>query len=132
MKFPLWFFALLMSFGASMVRWFAADAPPHGDPDAASPIPPLTSKMVEQYALVGATDREIADRFLVEEELVRVVFANELRASRGLLHLSIRLAQFNLAIKDHNTTMLNWMGRNYLGQSNNPEKPSEPEPEFVD
>lgn len=97
------------------------------DPDAATPIPKLCDKHVEQYAYGGGTDAEIAARFLIDEELLRQQFSTVLITSRALRSLHLRTFQFELA-KKGNGPMLTWLGRNELGQSLTPTTPGIPEP----
>ncbi len=96
----------------------------------ASPIPPLTPRQVESFAYSGCTDKEIADRFLVDEIFIREQFADVLRATRAARAATIRRGQLDIA-KNGNVSMLTWLGRNELGQSLNPTPPGEAEPELM-
>jgi len=93
----------------------------------ATAIPELTAALVESFAYAGCTDREIADRFLVDESVIRRDFGPVLTATRALRKFTVRRAQFDAA-RDGNATMLTWLGRNELGQSLSPQQPLEPEP----
>lgn len=97
--------------------------------EPASDIPDLTGRKVEGYAVVGGTDAEIADRFDIDPATLRADFERTLRVSRAVSKLSLRRAQWDLAMKG-NGPMLTWLGRNMLGQSLNPQTPGEKEPEF--
>ncbi len=124
--FPLWH--IIAAAGAvvtDMMRQFDPNARP--DPNAASAVPKLTPKHVEVYAFAGCEDREIADRFLVEEEALRAEFGIVLRATRGYRAYRIRKAQTDAAI-DGNVTTLIWLGRNDFGQSTNPKESDESGP----
>lgn len=101
------------------------NSPPLPEPDAPTPIPPLTGRRVEEYAVMGGTDEEIAARFLVEPELIRARFADVLRSGRALHALLLRAAQFNDATRELSTAMLTFLGRNVLGQTNNPNRADE-------
>ena len=95
---------------------------PKPEPETASPIPPLNDHWVEKYAVIGGTDDEIADRFLVDVEKIQTQYADVLRSSRALNKLTLRSAQFNAAVKKTNGTLLTWLGRNVLGQSLSPQQ----------
>jgi hypothetical protein len=100
------------------------------DPDGSSPVPRITARLVEKFAFIGGTDTEIADRFMVEEQFLRRRFGGVLRRARAMGKLNIRGLQNDLAKK--NPAMAMWLGRNVLGQSNNPGKPDDPMPEIYE
>jgi hypothetical protein len=87
--------------------------------DRGSPVPRITAKLVEQLAYAGATDAEIADRFLVDEATMRQRYRDTLRVARALRRIALRSLQFDLARK-LNVGILTWLGRNELGQTLNP------------
>jgi hypothetical protein len=109
-----------------IVKRVAADEEQR-NPDGSTPIPNLTARNVEGYAYEGCTDKEIADRFLVDEELIRTQFGEVLRATRGFRAYRLRKAQTKEAT-DGNSTQLIWLGRNELGQTTNRNETREPEP----
>ena len=78
------------------------------------------AQKVEHYAVIGCTDDEIADRYLVRAELIRALYSNELRRGRALHRIGIRQAQWSGVVKQNLATVIIWLGRNVLGQSNNP------------
>jgi len=90
---------------------------------------PATPSNVYSYAFSGCTDREIADRFRMAEADLRATFGVELTVSRGARAYALRRAQTDLALGKANGSMLNWLGRNDLGQSLSPAARGEPEPE---
>ena len=98
-------------------------------PNDASEIPDPTADRVEQYGILGGTESEIADRFDVEATTLRADFERVLKVSRALHKLSVRRAQYDLAMKG-NGPMLIWLGRNVLGQSSDPQTPGIAEPTF--
>ena len=79
-------------------------------------VPP---KDVERLAQMGCKDSEIADWFGIDENTLRYNFSVEL--TKGKLHLkqSLRQAQIRLALSG-NATMLIFLGKNILGQSDSP------------
>jgi hypothetical protein len=79
-------------------------------------IPP---KDVERLAQMGCKDSEIADWFGVDENTLRYNFSVELLKGKLALNQSLRQAQIRLALSG-NATMLIWLGKNILGQSENP------------
>jgi len=71
---------------------------------------------VHKMAQLGCTDKEQATILGISEENLRNNFRTELSEGRSDLRRSLRRAQLESAIKDKNTTMLIWLGKNYLGQ----------------
>jgi hypothetical protein len=117
----------------SAAYWFAAAVvgavvgpPAHVDVKRAESE--LNSAEVEKLATFGCTIQDIADRFLVSEEFVRMNFPDELRRGWAIHRIGIRQAQWLYAVKKGGSALLTWLGRNALGQSHVAEKPSEQEP----
>jgi hypothetical protein len=79
-------------------------------------VPP---KDVERLAQMGCKDSEIADWFGVDENTLRYNFSVELLKGKLALNQSLRQAQIRLALTG-NATMLIWLGKNILGQQENP------------
>ena len=80
-------------------------------------IPP---EEVFKLAQIGCKDNEIADWFGIDANTLRYNFSVELLKGRESLKHSLRRAQLKLAIDNLNPTMLVWLGKNLLGQSDNP------------
>ena len=74
---------------------------------------------VLRLAQMGCKDSEIAEWFGVDENTLRYNFSVELLKGKLALNQSLRQAQIRLAISG-NATMLIWLGKNVLGQSDNP------------
>jgi len=79
-------------------------------------VPP---RDVERLAQMGCKDSEIADWFGVDENTLRYNFSVELLKGKLALNQSLRQAQIRLALSG-NATMLIWLGKNILGQSESP------------
>jgi hypothetical protein len=79
-------------------------------------VPP---KDVERLAQMGCKDSEIAEWFGIDENTLRYNFSVELLKGKLQLRQSLRQAQIRLAMSG-NATMLIWLGKNILGQSDNP------------
>jgi hypothetical protein len=79
-------------------------------------VPP---KDVERLAQMGCKDSEIAEWFGIDENTLRYNFSVELLKGKLQLSQSLRQAQIRLAMSG-NATMLIWLGKNILGQSDNP------------
>lgn len=75
---------------------------------------------VQMLASVGCTDREIAEWFAVDENTLRYNFKDYLAKGRSELKHSLRRTQLRVAL-DGNVSMLIWLGKNILGQSDNPQ-----------
>lgn len=74
---------------------------------------------VYKLATMGCPDREIAEWFDVSESTLRYNFSSYLIKARSHLKQRLRQAQLRTAIEG-NPTMLIWLGKNLLGQSDNP------------
>lgn len=74
---------------------------------------------VYRLATMGCPDREIAEWFDISESTLRYNFSSYLTKGRAQLKQRLRQAQLRVAF-DGNPTMLIWMGRQILGQSENP------------
>ena len=74
---------------------------------------------VLRLAQMGCKDSEIAEWFGVDENTLRYNFSVELLKGKLALNQSLRQAQIRLALSG-NATMLIWLGKNILGQSENP------------
>ena len=79
-------------------------------------IPP---EEVYKLAQIGCKDIEIADWFGIDSNTLRYNFSVELTKGREALKQSLRRAQLNTALSG-NATMLIFLGKQYLGQSDNP------------
>lgn len=84
------------------------------------PVPP---DEVELMAKIGCTDSEIADHFNIKDDTLRRNFADYLTKGRSELKQRLRKAQLKLALGG-NATMLIWLGKNILGQSDSPQSNS--------
>ncbi len=76
----------------------------------------IDPKKVEDLAADGGKVVEIADHFGVSRDVIHDRFATELTKGRARLKTSLRKAQITAA-KQGNSTMLVWLGKQYLGQS---------------
>ena len=79
-------------------------------------VPP---KEVQKLAALGCKDTEICDWFGIGSNTLRYNFSVELLKGREELKQSLRMAQIKLALSG-NAVMLIWLGKNLLGQSDNP------------
>jgi hypothetical protein len=74
---------------------------------------------VFKLAAIGCKNHEICDWFGVDENTLTYNFSVELTKGRESLKQSLRRAQLRVALSG-NPTMLIWLGRNMLGQSDSP------------
>lgn len=74
---------------------------------------------VWKLAEVGMTDREIAEWFQIKEDTLRYNFAEYLTKGRAGLKRRLRAVQLSTALSG-NATLLIWLGKQYLGQSDSP------------
>lgn len=82
---------------------------------------------VYKLAAIGCKDKEISDWFGITEDTLRYNFSTELMKGRENLKHSLRRAQIQLAISG-NPTMLIWLGKVILLQSENPDNSEENAP----
>ena len=80
---------------------------------------PVNPKEVYQLAALNCKDKEIAEWIGIDENTLRYNFSVELIKGRENLKQSLRQAQIKLALSG-NATMLIWLGKNILGQSDAP------------
>jgi hypothetical protein len=90
------------------------------------PTVEVSPSMVQKYAEIGCTQKEMASLFSVSPRtLGRYLTKPEFRMAkeRGDAHVnvSLRKKQLELALKG-DRTMLIWLGKQRLGQSERPEK----------
>jgi hypothetical protein len=79
----------------------------------------VVPKDVYELAAIGCNDREIARWFNMDENTLRYNFSDIMEKGREDLRNSLRRAQIRLALQG-NATMLIWLGKNILGQQENP------------
>lgn len=82
---------------------------------------------VTKLAAIGCTDREIAEWIGIDQSTLRYNFNSELIKGKGQLIHSLRKAQIRTALEG-NPTMLVWLGKNILGQSDNPTDTADKQP----
>jgi hypothetical protein len=80
----------------------------------------IDAKVVAGMAYVGATTLEIAEFVGCSPDVLERRFADVLRKKRSSMRLRLRRAQIRMAMEG-NVTMLIWLGKQYLGQSDRPE-----------
>jgi hypothetical protein len=75
----------------------------------------------EVYKLseIGCTDREIAEWFMIKEDTLRYNFAEYLTKGRAGMKRRLRAVQLSTALAG-NATLLIWLGKQYLGQTDSP------------
>jgi len=74
---------------------------------------------VYKLAEIGMDNRSIAEWFMINEDTLVYNFKPFLTKARAGLKRRLRAVQLKVAL-DGNPTMLIWLGRNILGQSENP------------
>lgn len=76
-------------------------------------------KVVAGMAFVGATNVEIAEFLGCSTDVIERRFADVLRKKKSSMRMRLRRAQLRLAM-DGNATMLIWLGKQHLGQTDKP------------
>ena len=80
---------------------------------------PVPAEDVWRLAALGCKDIEIADWFGIDSNTLRYNFSVELLKGRETLKQSLRRKQIEVAMSG-NPTMLIFLGKNLLGQSDSP------------
>jgi hypothetical protein len=80
----------------------------------------VNPKDVWKLAAVGCTDAEIAQWWGIKEDTLRYNFADYIQKARSNLKQRLRHSQIQTALGG-NPTMLIWLGKQYLGQSDTPQ-----------
>jgi hypothetical protein len=81
---------------------------------------PVDPDRVYDMALHGCKDTEIAGSLGIDDVTLRYNFSDILRKARENMKDRLRRAQMRVAIETGNPTMLIWLGKNELKQSDNP------------
>lgn len=71
---------------------------------------------VQKLAQLGCTNKEISDVIGVCEKSLNTHWRRQLDLGRGKLKSSLRKTQIEVALRDRNTQMLIWLGKQYLHQ----------------
>ncbi len=79
----------------------------------------VNPKDVYELAAIGCTDSEIARWFDLAETTLKYNFSEIMAKGREDVKMTLRRAQLQLALSG-NATMLIWLGKNLLGQSDTP------------
>jgi hypothetical protein len=77
----------------------------------------IDPELLYKLALMGANNKELGDFFGVPESQIRYYFSVFLTKARASLKMKLRRAQLKVAIENENPTMLIWLGRNMLDQT---------------
>ena len=80
----------------------------------------IDGKKVEQLASFGCTNTEIAQFFGCDESLIRKSYSENLTKGRDKGKIRLRQMQWKAAERG-NTSMLIWLGKQILGQSDKQE-----------
>ena len=79
----------------------------------------INPREVEKLAAIGMKNSEIAEWFGIDDSTLSYNFKQEIAKGKLNLVQSLRRAQLSLALSG-NAVMLIWLGKNILGQSENP------------
>lgn len=79
----------------------------------------IDPKEVEKLAALGMKISEMSEWFGVDDSTLNYNFKQNILKGKHNLNCSLRQAQIRLALSG-NATMLIWLGRNILGQSDSP------------
>jgi hypothetical protein len=74
---------------------------------------------VYKLAELGCTNKEIAEWFMIKEDTLNYNFCDYLTKARAGMKRRLRAVQLQTALAG-NATLLIWLGKQYLGQSDTP------------
>lgn len=102
------------------------------------PRKPLDWDKIAKMCAIQCTQEEISDIYEISidrlnercKEAHGVTFKEFRSKNVGLGKQSLRRKQYQKAVEDGNPTMLIWLGKQYLGQSDDPEKIAQEERHF--
>lgn len=97
---------------------------PRADGRTGAPRKDLDPEAVFKLARLGANNCEIADFFGCSEALIRKRYSDVVRSGRTNIKMRLRQAQIREALGG-NVTMLIWLGKQMLNQSDSGERDSE-------
>jgi hypothetical protein len=80
----------------------------------------ISPKDVEKLAKLHCTYQEIADFLGINEDTLKYNFKEVILKARANTTQQLRRAQISTAITEHNPALLIWLGKNMLGQSDDP------------
>ncbi len=80
----------------------------------------IDGEKITKWISYGATVREIADAENCSEDHIHKVFRENITKGKAQRNIRLRKAQFELAMTG-NCSMLIWLGKQYLGQKDNPQ-----------
>jgi hypothetical protein len=86
---------------------------------------PVDPERVYDMALHGCRDTEIAGSLGISDDTLRNNFSDILTKARENMRDRLRRAQMRAACENLNPTMLIWLGKNELKQSDNPHQTQE-------
>ena len=87
----------------------------------------VNPQIVWMMAELGCPEKEIAEYLGVSESTLKFNFSVYMAKARTHLHMKLRRAQLHNAIQNQNATMQIWLGKNMLGQTDNPLENNQPD-----
>ena len=82
----------------------------------------IDGKKISKWISYGATVKEIADVENCSEDHIHKVFRDKITKGKAERNMRLRKAQIELALSG-NCSMLIWLGKQYLGQKDQPVVP---------
>lgn len=82
-------------------------------------------------AAIGLSVKEIAAVLGCSHDTIARRFKHQLDSGWENMRASLKRAQYEAAVKKGNTTMLIWLGKQHLGQSDNPRPADGQNPELA-
>jgi hypothetical protein len=77
-------------------------------------------QQIKALAAIGCTNREIATVIGLNRETLEQRYGDLILTGKERMNVSLRRRQLAKAVDEGNTAMLIWMGKQYLGQAENP------------
>jgi hypothetical protein len=73
--------------------------------------------LIEKLASIGCNQKEIATMVGCSEDTLQRRFSEEMKRGWDKMKVSIKRAQYQVGVENKNVTMLIWLGKQHLGQS---------------
>jgi len=86
----------------------------------ARPKKEIDEELVFKLASIGCTYQELADFFQIDKSTIVRRFAPIIKEGHQDMKQSLRRAQLKAAIENNNVTMQIWLGKQMLGQKDQP------------
>lgn len=90
------------------------------EPKRGRPKAEVDESLLEKLCEIQCTQKEMAYVLGVSTDTLNRNYSEAMERGRAMGKLALRRAQWQNAVENNNVTMQIWLGKNILGQSDNP------------